>query len=75
MEIDLSSYLVKFVLLVLLIQTSAADCSLASNSLNRQYTINSWTGNWTFEGYAVGSNTSNNYYLLSSESDDQCGII
>ena len=75
MEIGLSSYLVKFVFLVLLIQTSAADCSLASNSLSREYTVNSWTGNWTFEGYVSGSTTNDHYYLLSSANDGQCGII
>ena len=39
-----------------------ADCSLASNSFNREISGYTWTGNWTFEGVEVGTMTIITYF-------------
>ena len=75
MGISRCYYLITTIFLLLLVHRSKADCSLGSNSLNRNFTINSWTGNWTFEGFMAGPSSNNSYYLLSSVDDNQCGII
>ena len=69
------NYLNLLVLILLMIPGTFADCSLSSNSLNREITVNSWTGNWTFEGIEVGTTSNDHYYLLSSADDNQWGIV
>ena len=64
-------YLNLLVLILLMVSDTFADCSSPSNSLNREVTVNSWTGNWTFEGIEVGTTSNDYYYLLSSADDNQ----
>ena len=65
------AYMNQIAIILLIVQDCFADCSSSSNSLNREVTVNSWTGNWTFEGVEVGTNSNDYYYLLSSADDNQ----
>ena len=69
------SYFTELIIILLIVQGCFTDCSSPSNSLNREITIDSWTGNWTFEGVEVGTYSNDYYYLLSSADDNQWGII
>ena len=75
MEMYKCCCLLQILVLVLLIHDSIENCILPSNSSNRCYIVDSWTGNWTFEGYVIGPNSSDSYYLLSSVDDNECGLI
>ena len=64
-------YFNQMVIVLLIVQGCFADCSSSSNSLNREVIIDSWTGNWTFEGIEVATGSNDYFYLLSSADDNQ----
>ena len=42
---------------------------------SRTFSVNDWTGSWSFTGFGIGNTSGDYYHLLSSADANQCALI
>ena len=61
--------------IIVVLKLFTYSCNATSLESQRNFTVSSWSGAWTFTGFAVGPSSGEYYHLLSTSVDNQCAII
>ena len=61
--------------LIAILQILVLDCKATTSTSNKTFTVNTWSGAWTFTGFAIGPSSGEYYNLLSTSVEGQCALI
>ena len=67
--------LIKSIAIFTMVQLSAFLCNATNTTSNKTFAVSSWSGAWTFTGFALGPSSGEYYHLLSTSVSNDCAIV